>query len=288
MQCLKPLQIVNPKYKKCNRNPYEFTDKKDYFINVPCGLCYSCIKRFQNDWRVRLLAEYFSLSSVQLARSRFLSLSIAPKYYKIACRAPQKLIKHFRDEYRRLFKQSVKYWCITEFGDTTDRFHFHMLVFDTLASRDDFDKIWKFGFVNNKPIVKERVLYCISYITKSLLDSKNLFIDKSRKPKVFCSPGIGKAYVTSSTRSSAIPLPGRFDLSVKIGNYSYQLPRYLQQKIFTESELRQIKIDRLLFIQSPKPPYTLGKLAYNSILEFVSKLHKDYSILHPLILNSNG
>lgn len=284
MFCLKPLQIINPKYKKLGRVPSEFVSFPDYKIQVPCGLCLSCLKRYQNDWRVRLLSEYMYMSPEQKARSRFLSLSIAPKYYEKALKHPEKLIKHFRDEYRRIFKKSVRFWAITERGDTTDRFHFHMLVFDTLASREDFDKIWKFGFVNNKPIIKERILYCISYITDGV--GSDLFIPKERKPKVFCSPGIGAKYASQVENIRRCrPDLGRFDLSAQFGGYSYILPRYLQGKLFSENELRLIKFDRAIHINTPKPPYKIGKLSYSDIGAFVQNLLVQTNVLHPLILD---
>lgn len=288
MFCLKPLKIVNPHYKSVKgipRNHLEFQNVNfpDYYIQVPCGLCYPCLKRFQNDWRVRLLNEWLNLSISEQKKSRFLTLTVAPRYYKLMLKNPAKMIKHFRDEYRRIFKKSVRYWCITEYGDTTDRLHFHMLVFNTDASRSDFDSIWKYGIVNNRVINKKRIMYCISYITDGV-DPKTLLLPKERKPKVFCSPGLGKSYCTSVNRRNHV-LDGarkRFNLTVNLGGYNYAMPRYYSNKIFTDEEKRLIKNDRLIYMTTPKPPYYIGKMSYNSIKSFCNALLSQAYILHPL------
>lgn len=292
MFCLKPLQIINPHYKtyKGNvRNYKEFISKPDYFIQVPCGLCYPCLKRFQNDWRVRLLNEWLNLSISEQKKCRFLTLTVAPRYYNIMLKQPQKMIKHFRDEYRRLFKKSVRYWAITERGDETDRLHLHMLVFNTDATRSDFDTIWKYGMVNNRVVNKKRIMYCISYITDGV-DPKTLILPKERKPKVFCSPGLGKSYVTNLNRNNHIINDSfnRFNLSVNLGGYNYAMPRYYQNKIFTDEEKRLIKYDRLIYMDTPKPPYYIGKMRYNDIKSFCNSLISQTNILHPLFLNYYG
>lgn len=282
--CLKPQRIINPRYKKDGRKPFEYRSFPDYYLEVPCRLCINCIKNYQSEWRVRLLAEWNYSPPEVKERTYFLTFTINSDWISFCQEFPEKAVKWFRDEYRRLFKCSCRYWMITEFGETTGRFHFHAILFGCKASKEQLESIWKFGFIKRKPCTTRRISYITKYITKV---AEDVFIDKSRLQKVFCSPGIGKKYAEDINNVRyAHPSEGRFNLTVHNFGMPYKLPRYLQNKIFSEDELRLIKFDRQIFMSIPKPPYRVGKFSFGTVESFTKYLLTNYNVLHPLFIKN--
>ena len=279
--CLKPLRIVNPHYKANGRNHREYTSQPDYYLEVPCGLCINCLKAYKSQWRVRLLQEW-NYSPFDIKESTyFLTFTIAPEWLDFVSKYPQKAIKHFRDEYRRIFKCSCRYWSVTEYGDEKGRLHLHAILFGCKASTAQLATIWKYGFIKKKKCTIRRISYITKYITKQVDD---IFIDKAKKQKVFCSPGIGKKYCDDSLNVQyAHPQSGRFNMTVSNLGMSYSLPRYYQFKIFTERERQLIKFDRLIYMSMPKPPYLVGKMKFGSVESFSNFLLEKHNVLHPLL-----
>lgn len=283
MQCLSPLRIVNPRYKKEGRNPLEFQSNPDYFIFVPCGICLHCIKTWQSSWRARLLAHWKYLPKDKKDRSVFVTFTLEEKYLKKADKDFAPFVKTFRDNFRKKFKRSIQFWAVREYGDNTERLHYHALLFDFPGNRFDLSALWPYGHTNIKKIIPQRISYIVKYTTKNL--SNVVFFDKKYKPKCYCSPGIGKAYVDDPLSEEHLrPFEGKYNLTTQGLGARYALPRYLRDKMLNYFDKAKLRADSILHINDlPPPPYRIGSLQYDSIVQFITSLYKDYNKLSPLI-----
>lgn len=281
MICLKPLRIVNPKYKIEGRNPKEFISFPDYFIFVPCGQCYSCFKTWQSSWRVRLLNHWKYLSPQERHRSVFVTFTFSDKYIKKANKDTASFVKHFRDAFRKKYKRSCTFWMVREYGEDTNRLHYHGILFDFPGNRFDLSSLWPFGHTNIKSVTTKRVSYITKYATKGM--KGKIFYDKSEKPKIYCSPGIGKAYCDDPHNKRMLkPFPGKYNLTTIGLGMPYQLPKYYKDKMLDKKDLLLLRIDSFMnpFV---KPPYRIGNLEFNNLSNFINRLYTDYRVLSPLI-----
>lgn len=283
MLCLQPLRIVNPRYKKEGRNPLEFISNPDYFIFVPCGLCLHCIKTWQSSWRARLLAHWKYLPQEKKDRSVFVTFTLEDKYLKSADKDFAPFVKTFRDNFRKKYKRSIQFWAVREYGDETQRLHYHALLFDFPGNRFDLSSLWPYGHTNIKKIIPQRISYIVKYTTKNL--SNVVFFEPKYKPKCYCSPGIGKAYVDDPLSDSHLhPFEGKFNLTTQGLGFSYSLPRYFRDKLLSYFDKAKLRVDSILHQDDlPQPPYRIGQMHFDSITTFITRLYQDYYKLSPLI-----
>ena len=58
--CISPRLKLNPKYLPNNKNggfPPPLLDDRVKYVPIGCGVCYECLKRKSNQWKVRLYEE---------------------------------------------------------------------------------------------------------------------------------------------------------------------------------------------------------------------------------------
>ncbi len=278
MACTSPIKIKNPRKLKLPG-----VDRA--IIEVPCGKCLECRKRYANDWRIRLIDELrYSTSS----KNYFITFSISDEYYNDFYTNHRLAIRKFLERYRKKYKISCRHWIVTELGDITNRLHFHGILFDCKLSfdkikpyikRQNLDytnkhlaKMWKYGHVYVGYCSFQTASYIVKYITKAQYDDGIFF-----KPKVYCSPGIGEKFTTDPLQISwHRNLPENTYLT-KRGGFNYALPRYYKNKFWSALELRLIQIrhanDELPYRLKGKtyPPTTLGYLQYHAELQ---RLHQ--------------
>lgn len=143
IKCLHPIKIVNPRYKserwerEGDSAPWRFAD---YNLLVPCGHCYLCRKRKAQDWHVRLFHEYLGTPYYYINGKKqernvlFCTFTFNNKY--LPDDNPEGLrsrlapyIRKWRDNWRKRFGVSPRYWCTTDIGNE-GRLHLHMLIFN--------------------------------------------------------------------------------------------------------------------------------------------------------------
>lgn len=243
--CLRPLSIANPRYRDYGIERFAFSD---YYIKVPCGKCSQCRSKRASDWRVRLIKE------VELGSHRtvyFVTLTFDEDNLKrfIDTDSPNRSIRLFLERYRKAVGKSLRHWFVVEYGERRGRFHFHGLIFDPLVSIPKLRKLWSYGFVYIERLRgSSGCSYVVKYITKS-----QAHVGKY-SGRVWCSPGLGKQYLTAENISlhrlqyESLDTPGHADLSsgfnnsmyIYLSNYKYSLPRYYRKHIFNDSERMMI------------------------------------------------
>ena len=95
-------------------------------IMVPCGHCYTCLRRRQSDWSFRLEQE--------LRRSliaRFITMTYSddflPEDGSVDKIVIQLYLKKLRNELSSLV--DIKYYMCAEYGERTERPHYHGILF---------------------------------------------------------------------------------------------------------------------------------------------------------------
>lgn len=219
-------------------------------MQVPCGRCRLCRKKLANEWLVRLYNEFAGTPThlhngkIQ-PRVAFVTLTFAEKYYTDNDAIFAEYLVRFRDNYRKRYGKSPRYWAVTDRGAKYGRLHLHMFIFNPYdyknncpislshLSKEHF--WWKYGFVHGVWLNKSYAgaIYAVGYITMSNLDKDAkkhgiTMCEKAQrhKPHVYPSKGIGKSYDTLHNRD----IYRNGDRFVRLGQFQYGLPRYYRYK----------------------------------------------------------
>lgn len=244
-QCIKPIKIVNPRYVKLSGSKAQalrdFGLQPDLYLIVPCGRCLHCLRRRGSEWRRRLLDEYRYMSASDRRKVRFITLTVAPKYYNDFVKRPKYYIRLFLDRYRKRFGHSPRHWIINEYGDTGGRLHFHALFFDNEIYRHQLEEVWQYGIVRSSRLRSAAAIsYITTYVTKFL---DKWIIDKNEKQFILCSPGIGKAYTLDPDNIAWHHACGQLrSYRLDFNGRLVALPRYYRQKIFSEFERLRLRL----------------------------------------------
>ena len=230
--CINPRLKLNPKYLPNNKNggfPPPLLDDRVKYVPIGCGVCYECLKRKSNQWKVRLYEEVkdetdwsfvtftFNDNSLNLIKEKLsaaffkeLEKNVDISTGEVIGKVPdiEKMtddnsvatyaIRKFLERWRKHTKKSVKHFFVTEKGHKgTHRIHLHGII----KSRDfDFiERIWQYGWIfpgneisrKNNYVNSSSINYISKYITKVDTVNKGFF------GKILCSPGIGKKYTES-------------------------------------------------------------------------------------------
>lgn len=297
--CLHPRVIVNRRYTSQEVPSWNFAGLADYYLQVPCGRCYLCKKRLANDWRVRLEMEMrttrtHKLNGSQVPRVIFTTLTIAEEHYTDDDRYFAEYFRKFRDNYRKRYGISPRYYAITDRGSQFARLHIHMLLFDPrVYDRNKREYVrnislkelverkfwWPYGMVRYTKWVKAGSncsTYVSGYISGANLDKDEPvkhgkpICDKALryKPRVFVSNGLGRDALADYDTF----MRWREEGVVQIGGYHFGLPRYYQMHLYTAWE----RYYRLIYDQAEREwqmqrtavwpesvRYQLGQHTYN-------------------------
>lgn len=260
--CLYPKLVQNPKYKpnkKNGGNVPHMQDKRVGLVPIKCGLCMECAKARAGEWKGRLLEEvkynkmkgnFVTLTFSNEAYTELVGTVLKDnkelKGYDLDNAVATKSIERWRGRWRKHNKKSPKHWFITELGHgETEHLHMHGIVWTDMPA-DEINKRWGYGWVTigdgkkRNYVNEETIGYITKYITK--LDPEH----KYYKPKILCSPGIGKdfvsgfnagkcAYKGAETKTS-YTTPGGFEMNMNV---------YWRNKIYTEEEREALWLHKL-------------------------------------------
>jgi hypothetical protein len=168
---------------------------------VPCGKCPDCRKKYVNDWVYRLASEYKNSEA-----SYFCTLTFDENHFpptkEATVRAHQLFMKRLRKKFGKF-----RFFSVLEYGPTTGRPHFHILLFtDTRLDQDKLFLSWQNGFVSIEPLRSEAgIRYTAKYLNKDqyksvMLCSRRPFIGKHALEKNL------ESFIENAQRSKG-PLP---------------------------------------------------------------------------------
>lgn len=217
----------------------------------PCGKCLYCLEKRRVPWTVRLTHE-----------RRFWSRFGIPTYFVtltydehnlpkdgVSKRDIQLFLKRLRKNYASLESNQLKYFCVSEYGPTTHRAHYHLILFgfnrNLSTALQIISKCWNNGFVKVSRVKPARIKYVTKYSTKffdKLNDSNCENFDESSSPSN-CTPefrliskGIGISFVSPQNVDFYRNNPDKLFLT--LDDVKYALPRYYRDKIFDKNDLR--------------------------------------------------
>lgn len=221
MACYNPISLAN-------KNPLlPFVGRL-----VPCGKCIGCLNVRRNAWTFRLLQEdKISMSSV------FLTLTYSDEFVP---NDEGRLVlnkKDLQNYFKRVRHETpkIKYFGVGEYGEKTNRPHYHAIVFN--SDEKVLEQKWK---KQNEPI---GIVQCdkvtqgsIHYVTKYILKGQS-YGYKKYDPFSVMSKGLGKSYVNDKT--SEYHIKNMIDVVTYPGGIKQKMPRYIKDKIFDDD----MKID---------------------------------------------
>ena len=192
MRCTKPLRAykLNTRHPKTGKNVVVvvknnsgyFPDNIKEAIHVPCGRCMECRLERSRVWAIRCMHE-LQMYDLRKEESYFLTLTYDDKKVEHNNNLHP---DHLRDFWKRLRKTGYKfkYFACGEYGDRTDRPHYHAIVFGltipdrryynhsngyNLYNSETIERIWMHGNVIIGNVTFESCAYVARYITKKRL-----------------------------------------------------------------------------------------------------------------------
>lgn len=202
---------------------------------VGCGRCAPCLRKKQIDWCFRLQKELNASSS-----ACFLTLTYDDKNVPISEGGYSLLRSDFQKFMKRLRKhanhtEKIKYYACGEYGDRTERPHYHAIVFNLPKPFDKYiSKAWKLGHIHIGTVTEQSIFYTTKYALKGLKRKKPFEYDENGREPQFqlMSNGLGVSYakeiirdylITNGTKLVTVP-----------GGHKKKLPRYYIDKLFTD------------------------------------------------------
>lgn len=204
---------------------------------VPCGKCPTCRARLVSMWSFRLMQQdkvsfsshfitlTYDKKKVPLSRNHFMSLS------KRDC---QLFLKRLRKSVKD--GRSIKYYLCGEYGGTTNRPHYHAIIFNCDPSL--FRGAWGNGFVHIGRVSGASVGYTLKYIRKKGKIPMHANDDRVREFALM-SKGLGLSYLSEAVRGWYFADPvSRMWVPTGEGKRA-ALPRYYKLKLFPDDEQRK-------------------------------------------------
>lgn len=232
---------------------YGLVPSPDGYVNgalgvyVPCGRCPECLAAKQRQWYVRFTLEERYWRKKGDYRTIFVTLTYNSKHLPKTRTEALHDWQAFLKQVKRKVYDSPRFYLTSENGSCHGRLHFHALFFGLAVS--DIDSLnrlisdcWNRGYVATKFATGEDFNYVSKYVTKDT-DPFKTDSDSSFKTIQTCSkrPALG---VLSATRNDYLAyFNSSLDNAVHINGYSYALPRYLAQKVYTEENIEKRKIE---------------------------------------------
>lgn len=232
--CLTPFYVDDPKILG-NKLP------------VPCGKCPPCFARRTSHWSFRLRVEgrkhlvssFVTLTYEKTPKSKngfsTLDKTDVQKYIK---RLRKINLKHYGIE------SKVVYYVAGEYGSLYHRPHYHLIIFN--ACPNAIRSAWSLdgkplGFVHIGNVSGASIGYTLKYISKKLINKKWHSRDDRKKEFQLCSKGIGLSYLENpDTVKWHKDAPAERCFTMIEDGKKISLPRYFRDKLFTESEKKQI------------------------------------------------
>lgn len=140
---------------------------------VPCGKCTACLLARKGNWVRRINMELYDLPSA------FNSVYITLTYNDECC--PDSLDKSVLQKFIKRLRKSIqpfklKHFSCGEYGEHFGRPHYHCIIWskDFDVYNYDYERVWKFGFVDKDIVHSRAVRYVVDYLLKKV-KTKDLY-----------------------------------------------------------------------------------------------------------------
>lgn len=158
------------------------------WVYVRCGKCVNCLKQKRREWLLRL--------SYHLRFQTFPSYFVTLTYNDDSLPINGVMKKDCQDFFKRLRHSSsvpFSYFLVSEYGEHTQRPHYHFILFNYSADPARIEESWKNGNIFVGDVTDASINYCAKYfITKQIAPSG------MNENFSLISKGIGKDVITVS------------------------------------------------------------------------------------------
>lgn len=147
----------------------------------------------------------------------------------------QKFMKRLR---KRLGEREVKYFACGEYGERTNRPHYHLAFFGIgPKDKEDIEDKWGKGFVHMGTLTYDSAVYVAGYIMKKYNGEKAREVYGERQvPFKMCSKGIGKDWLDKNEDQVLQ------DLYVTMHGSKMSLPRYYKKVLGEKIPLEKLQV----------------------------------------------
>lgn len=213
-------------------------------INLfPCGQCFVCRLKRRQLWQTRITLEA-SLHS----ENTFLTLTYdddhLPSDGSLNLRDYQNFLKRVRKV------SPVRYFFVGEYGDESNRPHYHAAIFG-LPPTFSFGDFWSSGFVYTGDLTPDSAQYVSGYVVKKMTKSDDPRLN-GRQPefaRMSLKPGLGFGAISYIQNNTQSHMPFDVPRMIRLGGRNVPLGKYLVTKSlserFSDQEIAQIKSDRM-------------------------------------------
>lgn len=183
MACYKPLQgYRSVSTTAAGKRKLVFSPKDGYVdlpVTVPCGQCIGCRLERSRQWGLRISHEA-SLHPFNM----FVTLSYDDEHLPEGGTLVKRHFQLFMKRVRKQFGESIRYFHCGEYGDTTQRPHYHAIIFNldmpdkrvikqdprgyNLYTSEQLTKLWGLGHVWIGNVTNESANYVARYIMKKV------------------------------------------------------------------------------------------------------------------------
>jgi hypothetical protein len=224
---------------------------------VGCGQCMPCRINQQREVTARMLLE-----SAVTETATFLTLTYNEEFLPRTTDGDATLKKRDLVNYFKRLRHKtpkIRYFACGEYGDQTQRPHYHAIVFGIGPEYGPaFEDAWKDrgkerGFTYAADVSAQRCAYVAGYVTKKMTkpDDERLY---GREPEFNLrsrNPGLGAPAVKqiaehyrTSNGAAVIEKYGDISRSIRVGGKMYPLGRYMLTKIRAELGIPLLQAER--------------------------------------------
>jgi len=224
-----------------------------------CGQCLPCRINRRRLWSWRMFYE----SQLHEANS-FVTLTYSEEHVPTSgSLVPADLTNFFKRLRSSISPQRVRYFAVGEYGDNTQRPHYHCCLFGLGPdSAEVIDSSWGLGFSFTAEFNQLTAQYCAGYVVKKMTASHDARLD-GRYPefaRMSRRPGIGAGamallaeQLSTDAGLNEILALGDVPSHLRMGNRSLPIGRYLRQKLREEMGMPEE------FTRDAKQKYTTEK-----------------------------
>lgn len=225
--------------------------KIQYMPVCRCSKCEYCRQKQRKDWAKRMIAEWkygFRFAYFLTLTYDEFSIPLKVDYdsgivqYDVCKRDIQLFLKRFRRYFVKV-TGAIRYFCVSELGDRTQRPHYHMILFcEKPVSQNEMKammlKTWQKGFILDASIVRSAAAfyYIANYMYKDANGIKSFRLSSRR-------PAIGLCYVKARKKwhhEIGKLYEHSYFPCASYNGFQASIPRYLKDKLYTRLEKQYI------------------------------------------------
>ena len=141
-------------------------------LTLPCGRCIGCRLKRTKSWAIRCMHE-----AQMHNENSFITLTYNDEHYKLGLDYTD--FQKFLDRMRKHKGRPTRYFAAGEYGDISNRPHWHALLFgttfpnlqqigDNLWRSPELEQLWPYGFSSIGEVTFQSAAYVASYCTKKV------------------------------------------------------------------------------------------------------------------------